>query len=97
MLRLIDPARLDQMTIDERVLTGNLGGGAPRHLPSDAECLDDRNREASTCQQISRGETDNSSTDYRDVSAAGLLYFMNDAKKEETRLKRIAYLLKQLS
>ena len=25
------------------------------------------------------------------------LYFMNDAKKEETRLKRIAYLLKQLS
>ena len=25
------------------------------------------------------------------------LYFMNDAKKEETRIKRIAYLLKQLS
>jgi hypothetical protein len=25
------------------------------------------------------------------------LYFMNDAKKAETRLKRIAYLLKQLS
>jgi uncharacterized protein YdeI (YjbR/CyaY-like superfamily) len=25
------------------------------------------------------------------------LYFMNDAKKEETRVKRIAYLLKQLS
>jgi uncharacterized protein YdeI (YjbR/CyaY-like superfamily) len=25
------------------------------------------------------------------------LYFMNDAKKEETRLKRIAYLLKQLT
>jgi uncharacterized protein YdeI (YjbR/CyaY-like superfamily) len=25
------------------------------------------------------------------------LYFMNDAKKEETRLKRIAYLLKQLA
>jgi uncharacterized protein YdeI (YjbR/CyaY-like superfamily) len=25
------------------------------------------------------------------------LYFMNDAKKEETRMKRIAYLLKQLS
>ena len=25
------------------------------------------------------------------------LYFMNDAKKEETRLKRIAHMLKQLS
>src|SRR5262249_34975268 len=64
VLRLIDPARLDQMTIDERVLTGNLGGGAPGHLSSDAECLDDRNREASTCQQISRRETDNSSADH---------------------------------
>jgi hypothetical protein len=58
-----------QVPVNERMLAGDLGTGSARHLTSDTQRFDNRDRHARAAERVGGGKSDDSGSDDSDIRA----------------------------